>query len=76
MYVYVVLPLACVIAFLMDEALLSISQTSRGQIVKMLTTPEPQGNLDQIVYSFILILFSCLENLKRRNLRKSQSILN
>ena len=43
MHVKIVLPLICVTAFLMDEALLSISPAGRGELVKMLITLEPHG---------------------------------
>ena len=42
MHVNTVLPLACV-TFLMDEALLSISPTGRGQLVEMFITLESNG---------------------------------
>ena len=40
MHVNIVEPLACVTAFLMDEALLSISPAGCGQFMKMLLTFE------------------------------------
>ena len=37
----------------MGAALLSISPAGRDQVVKMLTTLEPQVYLDQIVHSYL-----------------------
>ena len=43
MHVNIVLPLASVTAFLMDEAFLSISPAGRGQLLKMLIALEQHG---------------------------------
>ena len=47
------------ILYLMDNALQSISQAGRGQLVKMLITFEPHGIFESnFAYLFILIVFS------------------
>ena len=47
----------CNITFLMDEAMLSISPASRGQLVKMLITLEPPSIFGStFAYLFILTL--------------------
>ena len=57
MHVDIVLPLACITAFSMDEALLSISLVSRGQLVKILITLESHGIFEShCAYLFILSL--------------------
>ena len=42
--------------FSVDDALLSISSASRGQLVKMLITLEPHVYLDQILHAYLFYL--------------------
>ena len=59
MHVKIVYPLACVTAFLIYEALLSISPAGRSQLVKMLITLVPHDIFrSNFAYLNILILSS------------------
>ena len=50
--------------FLTDEALLSINQAGRGQLVKLLITLEPHGIFgSNFAYLFILTLFYPFSNI-------------
>ena len=55
------------IMFLMDDALLSISPTGRGQLVKMLINLGPHGTfvyLDQILHTYLFqqCPATCMQN--------------
>ena len=59
MYVIIVYPLACLTAFLMNDALLSISPAGRGQFVKILINLELHSKFGSFfAYFFILTLSS------------------
>ena len=40
-------------SFLIDEAFLSISPASRGQLIKMTILLEPHGIIDDILHTYI-----------------------
>ena len=59
MHVYSVLPMKWLKPFLMDEALLSISPASRGQLVKMLFTLVSHAAFgSNFAYLFVLTLYN------------------
>ena len=59
----IILPLACIIAFWMDEGLLSIISVGCGQLMKMLINLEPHGICgSNYAYLFSIKLTSHMQN--------------